>query len=997
MKERWTYRQWQPGGERRTFADVTFDSTIHCGNGHDFVQIAPGHYRFRARCGMSTYSWRFYMRIDSPGDGRRIVLEVADFNHFGQQLWQERAAVISRDNETWHDLGIENMRIVPWTPTGEAEGDAAMDDGWHPPYGVQYHLQLDTPTLWVASPTPFTLENREAFIRELTGRCRFFTEKAIGWSHYGHLHGYPLRVVQAHKPGGEEKKLRVVVLAGEHPSEYAGMYACEGMMEQVLRSHDMLADFSFWFVPVVNMDGLAHGQSYHNTPPDDPSALGVNVARDWKERSQPETRAVWELIEQVRPHCLVTLHNGKHRTAYEVFCPPQPHLAPLMKHLRAHLPLPLEHWKPYSDDGSIPVVAMKEGVAEAALCFETLILCHLPGCRTFKESYKRAGVHILRGLAAGLREIHGRPSMLALAEPLGTQPQLCRAVDFTAQLPLFYYENEAFDTSREHDTYNFEVNNLPLEPGYYDVFLLTREGFQEMRINGPDRQWRTCRASEGRILICSIPVPGRLLLFDFKHDGGELPFEQVLIAPEGMAPEAALASAVPFERYVRDTLAAEKNHLTDRVAFHAKLMEEGFGAAQLQEMFDEIVNWVAGRQVLDTEDLYHGAVWSEEDKYDARDAAAAAVCFARRFCATGDTAWRDRALAARRYVYRNQVFEPANDERDGGFLHMVHGSWGVDFNRLSPPYPGIDGVDTCVIIHLLCRAAKWGLPLEAADREALRRAACWVAANEPLPGMFLHHEGATHDCQNSNALSLSALQRARHTLAAAGERPPEEWESAVRRGIVHYLDGQEAIGVWPYLFAAAGKRGSRYHFGNIPDHGIGLYHLTRALGEYPLGITFPEDFSAPEHTPPGSSPTGACIADSLLQVRLCEALRRAARWYFCVSYLDGDTINLEYDMKPDLAGDICFSGFTWCRFTAAATLLRIARLTGEPEPWRSLALRLMEHVYRKLRRHDDPSRAPVVAHARPDAVLGTWCQAVEWDAVMLGEMIDDLGCLQERS
>ena len=178
--------------------------------------------------------------------------------------------------------------------------------------------------------------------------------------------------------------------------------------------------------------------------------------------------------------------------------------------------------------------------------------------------------------------------------------------------------------------------------------------------------------------------------------------------------------------------------------------------------------------------------------------------------------------------------------------------------------------------------------------------------------------GATHDYQNANAIGFSSLLRAYHTLAEAGDDPPAAWLEAVERGIKHYLEGQESIGVWPYWFARVGNRAGAYHFDNIPDHGIGLVHLTRSC-----------------HLPPLADWPG-----------LQEALGRAARWYLCLAKLDGDTINLEYDRRPELGDNLCFSGFTWCRFTAAATLLGIARLTGETEPWRHLALRLMEHVRR---------------------------------------------------
>jgi hypothetical protein len=635
-----------------------------------------------------------------------------------------------------------------------------------------------------------------------------------------------------------------------------------------------------------------------------------------------------------------------------------------MKHLRERLPVPLARWNP-APDGSLAPEVMKAGRDEKGLCFETLLLRKMPGCQRFSESYRRTGVCVLRGLAEGLRDAYGRPQMLALREALGTGPVRLRATDFAAKLPSFYYDNN-FENPHEHPIHNFEVNGLPLLAGHYDVRLKMRAGFDHLTIVKGDATREAARASAGWILLPSMNVPARKLAFEFEHPSGDLPFEEVLIAPEGTPLEVAEAPAEPFARYVRNTRVREKPHLTNWGPFYSRLMSQGFGAADLQGMFDELVDWIAGRQVRGQDDRHYGAIWSEEDKYDARDAAAAAACFARRYSATTDSRWRDRALAAREYVYRNQMREPGNTARHGGFVHMVQGIWGVRFVRLEPPYPGIDGVDTCVIIHQLCQAVDAGLPAAERDREVLREAAQWVANNEPLPGMFLHHEGATHDCQNSNALGLSALVRAYHTLAQAGESPPADWLAAAERGLRHYMEGQEAIGVWPYIFAAVGQRGQAYHFGNIPDHGIGLVHLTSVCDKPPVS-----DF-------PGVK----------------EMLKRAARWYLCVCRLDDDTIDLEYDQRPSLGDDICFSGFTWCRFTAAATLLRVARITGEVEPWRHLALRLMEHVGRKLWQRSNPNRAPVAAHARPEAKLATWCQAAEWDASMLARMIEDLDALR---
>ena len=961
MSHTWTYRQWRLGGERTAIGDVTFDSTIQCGAGQDFHQVGPNHYCFRGRAGLAPYSWRLHFRIESPGDGREIVLEVADFNHFGQELWQEQAAVISHDGGNWRDLGVENMRIVPWTPTGQNDDDASIDDGWHPPYGVQYRLRLDAPTLWFASPTPYTLQHCHDHLHALAARCRFFSVEEIGRTHFFGRHGFPLLMTKVAKPGPSEDKIRVVVIAGEHAAEVAGMYACEGLMEELLRSSDLLSDFSFWIVPVVNVDGVALGRTYHNVDPADPLGPGVNLNRDWQQRTQPEIQAAWRVVEAVRPHCLLSLHNGRHRREFEVFAPPHPHLATVLRHVRQHMPVAVEHWKPAAAEGMASLEAVRSGLADVALCFETLLLRKMPQCQTFRESYRRVGIHLLRGLVAGLREVHGKPQMLALREPLGADPLRCRAAGFIAKLPSFYYDH-SFDALREHPVRNFEVNGLPLVPGHYDARLKMRPGIGSLTIRKGDGSSEVAKAVDGSILLSSRHVPARKLTFEFEHAGGDLPFEEVLIAPEGMPLEEAEVKAEPFTRYVRRTCAEDRAHFQHWQPFHCRLMSEGFAAADLEAMCNELVDWFAPRQVLNRDDHHYGAVWSEEDKYDARDAAGAAACFVRRYNSTGDSQWLDRARSAREYVYRNQMHEPGNAARHGGFVHMVHGIWGTDFTRLEPPYPAIDGVDTAIIIHQLCRAADLGLPLDERDCEVLRQAAQWIANSEPLPGVFLHHEGATHDCQNSNSLGLSALVRAYHTVTSAGADVPDQWLDAAERGLRHYTEGQESIGVWPYWFAGVGGRGQAYTFENVPDHGIGLVHLTRVCGQPPLAGW------------PG----------------LEEMLKRAARWYLGVSRLDGDTIDLEFDETPELGTNICFSGFTWCRFTAAATLLRIARFTGEAEPWRHLALRLMEHVRRKRWQKGHPEHAPVVAHARPEAKLATWCQTAEWDASMLGEMIEDL-------
>jgi hypothetical protein len=163
---------------------------------------------------------------------------------------------------------------------------------------------------------------------------------------------------------------------------------------------------------------------------------------------------------------------------------------------------------------------------------------------------------------------------------------------------------------------------------------------------------------------------------------------------------------------------------------------------------------------------------------------------------------------------------PASHKQRGipGVLCIVAAIHGLE-QRKDLQYPIVVGVETCIITNLLVKTYELGLEPEPEDLRRLRMAAEWVAATEFQPGVFRHHEGATHDCQNATALGVQALVRAYDALEARGEEPPAAWLDAARRGLRHYLDGQEAIGCWPYLFATIGC-GQAFSERSIPDQGM---------------------------------------------------------------------------------------------------------------------------------------------------------------------------------
>jgi len=536
-----------------------------------------------------------------------------------------------------------------------------------------------------------------------------------------------------------------------------------------------------------------------------------------------------------------------------------------------------------------------------------------------------------------------------------------RADDFTAKLPWFYHGMH-LRSQRDHDVLSFEVNGLDLPPGRYDVALVLADPLADLHLSFEGMIFEPLSPKGGIATLHAVDLSRRMLSFFFMASGGS-PLAEVLVLPQGADPTEALATAPVFDEYVRDIKVDEREVLTRWDKFHPLVRSERFGVDELGPMFAELLSWCERRQVLDEADPHYGAVYSEEDKYDFRDAAAAAVTFTYAWRDSGEESWLERARIARKYVYRGQNTE---GERRGGWAHMVSGKWGgdlqQDFRRITQELPGVDGVDNAIIINLLCRAIELGLEPDDEDLARIEEGAGWTLRSELSPGVFAHHEGATHDCQNSNALGAMALSRAHQALAEAGRPAPDEWVAAARRGMDHWLEGQEAIGVWPYLFAGIG-RGQAFGFANVPDQGMGGYHFLVAADTPALRDT------------PGVD----------------EALKRLARWYLCTSRLDetGEmtTVDLEYDREGE---GLLFSSFTWCRFMAAAVLARTAARTDEAEPWRSLALRLMEHVRTKLWQTDDSDRAPVVASSRPDIELHSWIAAAEWEAVLLRDIIERL-------
>jgi protein MpaA len=103
--------------------------------------------------------------------------------------------------------------------------------------------------------------------------------------------GQPIRAYEVGNPKSPEK---VLVVGCIHGNEPAGI----PVVSRLERTHP---SFDLWVIPMVNPDGCSRGTRQN--------AHGVDLNRDFYERTQPETRAVVAFIRRIKPRISIWYHQ----------------------------------------------------------------------------------------------------------------------------------------------------------------------------------------------------------------------------------------------------------------------------------------------------------------------------------------------------------------------------------------------------------------------------------------------------------------------------------------------------------------------------------------------------------------------------------------------------------------------------------------------------------------------------------------------------------------
>jgi len=255
------------------------------------------------------YLW-FYFRV--VGDGKKpleFVVENALGAHQTGWRWKITRPVFSTDGRTWIRAQHSRYSFVRhrlWKRGIKLFGKPEF----------RFRAPMTAETLWVAYCYPYTDSDLKRLMDQI-GNEPGVTFSTIGKSEEGRDIS---RIHISKSAGGtSETNQQIWVVCREHPGETPASFICEGMIQALLKhpaGKRLREVYGFSFIPILNVDGVAHGYYYHN-------AHGVNLAFDWEEFRSIEARTVRDVvakdIEKGAMRMMINLHSANDPTKGHYF------------------------------------------------------------------------------------------------------------------------------------------------------------------------------------------------------------------------------------------------------------------------------------------------------------------------------------------------------------------------------------------------------------------------------------------------------------------------------------------------------------------------------------------------------------------------------------------------------------------------------------------------------------------------------------------------------
>lgn len=281
----------------RELKTVEFDSNFESGNLYHAYQVAPDHYELVLQNDINTRGnnqW-FFFRVRNVQRNRTLRFSIVNLIKPDSLFnYGMKPTVFSKGRYERRKIGwVREGQKISYEPNSIKR---ECKDAHFYTLSFEYKFQYDDDTVYFSHSYPYTYSDLSNY---LTG---MFARKEVGRlatiKNLGRTVGknrIDLLTITARKNNIKEKRI-VWILARQHPGEVTSSFVVEGMIDFLVgenRAAEYLRDnLIFKIVPMVNTDGVIHGNSRCEL-------VGTDPNRRWKEPSKLLHPVIYQIRKNI--------------------------------------------------------------------------------------------------------------------------------------------------------------------------------------------------------------------------------------------------------------------------------------------------------------------------------------------------------------------------------------------------------------------------------------------------------------------------------------------------------------------------------------------------------------------------------------------------------------------------------------------------------------------------------------------------------------------------
>lgn len=278
------------------------NSDFECGNGKDFAQVMPYRWQMKVQADRPGYDHFFMFRIESETETGTVEMQVLPDTAAKKPGYDRLEFRGSEPTLLWRKRGSDG----PWERV--ERGAFEIVDG-----KVTIHQAVERGESWFwAEAPPLPYSDIARHIEDLPTHASHVTALKLGET----PEGRPLLAARVTDPDVPiDEKGRVVILAGQHGAEFAGMFAAKGALDflasRLPQAAALRRRYLVDVLPCANPDGNAHGRGCFNSEGRDQLVAFENAARD-AEPATAEARLIWRHLGENVPDLILNFHAYPH-------------------------------------------------------------------------------------------------------------------------------------------------------------------------------------------------------------------------------------------------------------------------------------------------------------------------------------------------------------------------------------------------------------------------------------------------------------------------------------------------------------------------------------------------------------------------------------------------------------------------------------------------------------------------------------------------------------